>query len=65
MLEEVTLACSSATLRRLAEFLVHAADMMDLHGDSFGHEHFEDFSPGESPRPAFIVTRDPSGNMKE
>ena len=42
-LDEVALASEPVTLRRIAAFLQHAADLMERHGDSFGHEHYSDF----------------------
>jgi hypothetical protein len=57
-LKRSLLAASPSTLRRLAQFFAHVADEMELHGESFGHEHFEDFAHDEEQRPALVVTRD-------
>ncbi len=40
LLKEVTIAANPETLRQIAAFLLHTADLMDRHGDEFGHEHF-------------------------
>ena len=42
-LGEVTLVAQAETLRRVAAFLLHAADEMERHGSLFGHEHLVDF----------------------
>lgn len=47
-LNEVTFVAEPARLRRLAEFLNHAADLIERHGETFGHEHFADFCGGLS-----------------
>lgn len=41
----------------MAEFFAHAADLVELHGASFGHEHFCDFAgvPGKQQRLADII----------
>ena len=45
-LSEVTFVANAATLRRVAEFLIHAAELLEQHGTSFGHEHFVEFCGG-------------------
>jgi len=57
-LEEVTILASAATLRRLAQFLLHAAAEMDRHGRTFGHEHFSDFAHEMRSEPAFVVAQE-------
>lgn len=56
-LDEVTLVGDPALLRRVAKFLLHAADEMERHDKAFGHEHLQDFDQDISPRPAFVVAR--------
>lgn len=45
-LSEVTIIANAATLRRIAEFLIHAATLLEQHGSSFGHEHLAHFCGG-------------------
>jgi hypothetical protein len=53
---EVTFVADPRTLRELARFLNHAADLMDKHGADFGHEHFSDFTDdGPNGGPDVIV----------
>jgi hypothetical protein len=52
VLTEVTLVASPTTLRQLAAFLLHTANLIEEHGPRFGHEHFERQGQDE---PAFIV----------
>lgn len=52
---EVTIAADSRTLRNLAAFLLHTADLIETHGDKFGHEHYSDFSRGDCPAGLDIV----------
>jgi hypothetical protein len=40
-LREATLVAPAPVLRELSEFLAHAADLQDRHGEAFGHEHFD------------------------
>ena len=54
-LSEVTVSASPDELRRAAEFLVHAAGLMEQRGDEFGHEHFGDFDPAVSADADLIV----------
>ncbi len=54
-LEEVSIAADPATLRRMAEFLVHAAGEIEKYGSKFGHEHFEDFDGDPRRKPRFVV----------
>ncbi|MFO0687022.1 MAG: hypothetical protein U0234_33465 [Sandaracinus sp.] len=44
-LEEVTLAASPEMCRRLAAFLVYAADLMDREGARFCLERIDDITP--------------------
>jgi len=54
-MEEVTVCAEPTTLRRLAEFLTHAAKLIESHGSDFGHEHFEDFVGTQNPTCRLIV----------
>lgn len=45
-LNEVTFVADVDSLRKLAAFLDHAADLKEQHGANFGHEHFKDFCRG-------------------
>lgn len=54
-LKEAAIAADASTLRLLAEFLIATADRMDSDGDSFGHEHFEDYSEQAPREPSFVV----------
>lgn len=56
LLEEVTIAASPAVVRRIAAFLLHAAEQMEKHGAAYGHEHFQDFDKAVSTRPRLIVS---------
>ena len=42
-LEEVSFACSPASIREIAAFLDWAATEMEKNGPAFGHEHLADF----------------------
>ena len=44
-LREVTLIADSSSLRQIAEFLSHCADLIDKHGSKFGHQHLRDNIP--------------------
>lgn len=57
LLSEVTLIADPATLRKLAEFMVWVASLMEEYGDSFGHEHFEDYDPAQRGGPVFVIQR--------
>jgi hypothetical protein len=39
---EVTIQTNPDSLRKIAQFLLKCADIIEEHGDSFGHEHFKD-----------------------
>ncbi len=57
-LSEVTFVASPDTLRRLSDFFRFVADEMDRHGESFGHEHFEDFERAMKLSVSLVVARD-------
>jgi hypothetical protein len=57
LLEEVTLVANPRTLRAVARFLQHTADLMEEHGDMFGHEHLSDFDQEMVDQPAFIISK--------
>lgn len=54
-LEEVTIQAGPETLRAVANFLLHVAEQIELHGKMFGHEHFEDHFPRQAGECRFIV----------
>ena len=56
-LEEVTIEAKSEVLRSMAQFLLHVANEMDVHGDKFGHEHFEGFCSNADLACRLIVTQ--------
>lgn len=58
-LREVAISAPPATLRHLAAFLIHAADLMEQHGASFGHLHFEDSGYALGKAPSFVVAKAP------
>ena len=41
-LTEVILQTSPSNIRQLAKFLLKTADLMDQHGEDFGHQHLQD-----------------------
>jgi hypothetical protein len=45
-MNEITIAADPNTLRLIASFLTHVADLMEKHGVLFGHEHFSQFTKG-------------------
>ena len=48
-LGEVSIAIREASeLRRIAAFILYAADLLETHGTDFGHEHFRDWYKGWS-----------------
>lgn len=52
---EVTFNCSPDQLRALAKFLFHAADLIETHGQEFGHEHLRDWWTDWQPEFADVV----------
>jgi hypothetical protein len=38
----VSFSADPATLREIAQFLLDSADLLELHGSRFGHEHLQD-----------------------
>lgn len=46
-LREASLVAPAPVLRELSEFLAYAADLLDTHGEAFGHEHFRDWRRGK------------------
>jgi hypothetical protein len=59
--EATVLADDVSVLRQLAEFFTYAADQVERHGSSFGHEHFADFVrlPPTQQRTADIIVSQP------
>jgi len=55
LLSEVTVSASNLEIRRAAGFLVHAAALLEQHGDEFGHEHLSDFDRAVSANADLIV----------
>lgn len=55
-LKEATIAADAPTLRLLAQFLLHVADEIEIHGDDFGHSHFCDVICTAPEKPQFVVT---------
>jgi hypothetical protein len=45
-LTEITIQADSDKLRRIAQFVLETADILDKHGSKFGHEHLKDFFKG-------------------
>jgi hypothetical protein len=43
-LKEATVAASASTLRKMAAFFLHVAELQEEHRSAFGHEHFCDFA---------------------
>ena len=54
-LSEVTLLASPSELRRIARFLVRAADAIETQGNDWEHEHLEDSELGFEDSPSFVV----------
>ena len=54
-LSEITLVASPAELRKIAEFLVAAAESMERMGDTYSHEHLSDKQSGFDESPHFVV----------
>jgi hypothetical protein len=42
-MKEISFVTKPITLRKLSGFFMHVANLMERHGDKFGHEHFNDF----------------------
>ena len=55
-LEEITIQAGPETLRAVAGFLLHVAEQMELHGEKFGHEHFEDYCQRQADECRLIVS---------
>ena len=56
-LAEATLVASPTELRRIAQFLVSAAETMERVGEAFGHEHLADKDHFFKTSPQFVVCR--------
>jgi hypothetical protein len=54
-LSEVTLIASPKQLRKIAAFLLNAADGIEQRGMGWEHEHLADKVPGFRGAPGFIV----------
>jgi hypothetical protein len=54
-LAEITVVASPSELRRIAAFLLSAADNMEHMGSSYSHEHLSDKQPGFDSSPHFVV----------
>jgi len=54
-LAEITLVASPTELRKIAAFLISAADNMERMGISYSHEHLADKQPGFESSPHFVV----------
>jgi len=61
-LREATVSASPPTLRRMAAFFLHVADLQEEYGSEFGHEHFCDFTgvPARPQRLADIIITGPT-----
>lgn len=42
-MREVTFQGESEQIKKIANFLNHVADLIEKHGEDFGHEHILDF----------------------
>lgn len=42
-LENVTLECTRDELLKVIEFFQYSAQLLEVHGEAFGHEHFKDW----------------------
>ena len=42
-MKEVTFQGESEQIKKIADFLNHVADLIEKHGEDFGHEHIKDF----------------------
>jgi len=54
-LAEITLVADAEELREIAQFLIRAADGMDLHGSQWQHEHLGDIQKRFEHDPHFVV----------
>jgi hypothetical protein len=54
-LAEITLVASPSELRRIAAFLLSAANNMEHMGSSYSHEHLADKQPDFDNSPHFVV----------
>lgn len=54
-LAEITLVADAEELREIAQFLVRAADGMDLHDSRWQHEHLADIQKRFEHDPHFVV----------
>ena len=60
LLREATITPESVEeLRRIAEFLLHVADLIDRHGDGFDHEHWRDWAPEWRPATGDLIVVSP------
>ena len=54
-LEEVTLSANSLELRKIASFLLQAAEAIELKQEGWEHEHLSDSQPEFICSPGFVV----------
>lgn len=54
-LAEITLVADAEELREIAQFLIRAADGIDLHGSQWQHEHLGDVHKRFEHGPHFVV----------
>lgn len=54
-LAEITLVADAEELREIAQFLIQAADGIDLHGSQWQHEHLGDVHKRFEHGPHFVV----------
>jgi hypothetical protein len=57
-LQEISFQIDSQKLRMLSGFFAKTADIMDKHGEKFGHEHFNDFIDSKNDNsPDIIISK--------
>lgn len=57
-MQEISLRIDSQELRKISDFLLKTAKLMDENGEKFGHEHFIDFNGlDNSSFPDIIISR--------
>ncbi|QEM82663.1 hypothetical protein [Halomonas binhaiensis] len=55
-MQEITLQADADELKKLSKFIDNTIKLIEENGDSFGHEHFSDFS-GMKDGPDIIIAK--------
>jgi hypothetical protein len=57
--KQITILASPQELRRISRFIENAADLMEKHGEDYGHEHLQDYDRKDDERYPDIIIGKP------